>query len=694
MKLWPFSKKPVNSVSESHFELPPGVMLASPDEAGFEAQAAPTAGRYDAMHADEHATAPEQHEAPPASPVETRPDLPQFVEQNQLEFISQQPAEPFPQPPQQPADPHHAPATKAELYQEINESLTSLYDPETQKPEAPANQTKPEILPEQTLDELLAQPVPSPQNNIAHIDFGLPSKQENVNQDETLFDIDNSHEADIDLDAILYGPAANETEPASQLTASDMANLDFLAPPPVNSVEEPSATALYPPTATETNASEDMFYLPPEEPFGSLDSLEVEGQASELTSPLCDLSADLPAAAPVEDLFAADELQQMADFLGSDFLPQTEPLAALQDNYPAAADLPTAHFQDTAEEAAGHPQPESYTLAESGYQEPNVDFEADIPSRDEQSGMFSAMTLGNLDEFTIPDSLFQQAETISTDLPPTFTEEALMDTKAETYNQPEYAPDQAPETANEIGDSTYDFQASAEGFAEADYDIDDTNDGNDFDSYDLGHYDDPDHPAEAFVLSEDAPSETATADDMGDIESILHRHCEEPVTDLQAMARFLAAEAAETEPNEYTSADSLNEADADASSASGPASAEPATSSHNLSTHSLPAHPLPVAHKQPPAATTQGKQAAQPTPYQQEAAAIQPTQPAAIKANATPRQPQPYGPQPRRLYNDSVTEALKGFQEEMLLEDSRFLRNSINNLVDSYFSNQEPESSP
>jgi hypothetical protein len=313
---------------------------------------------------------------------------------------------------------------------------------------------------------------------------------------------------------------------------------------------------------------------------------------------------------------------------------------------------------------AGYPQLGPDPTTEYNDQEPEIDFETGALNLDEPSETFSTMSIGSFTEFSIPDSLFQQAETFSTDLPATSTEETLPGMAAETYHQPEYTLDEASDAIYETADSAYDLPASTESIAEesyeTDYDTDDTTDGSDFDSYDLGHYDDPDQPAEAFVLSEDAPSATEMA------ETYTHNHCEEPATDLQAMARFLAAETDETEPNEYTS---------------------------EYAEASLPDDMLSMAQEHPPANTGQDNQAEPPKPYR-EAAAIQPHQPAAIKTNAAPKQIQPYCPQSRRLYHDSVTEALKDFQEEMLLEDSRFLRNSINNLVDSYFSNREPESSP
>lgn len=51
-------------------------------------------------------------------------------------------------------------------------------------------------------------------------------------------------------------------------------------------------------------------------------------------------------------------------------------------------------------------------------------------------------------------------------------------------------------------------------------------------------------------------------------------------------------------------------------------------------------------------------------------------------------------PAPRpRHYNESIADALESFEEEIMLQDNRFFRNSINNLVDQYFAQQEPEDS-
>jgi hypothetical protein len=170
-------------------------------------------------------------------------------------------------------------------------------------------------------------------------------------------------------------------------------------------------------------------------------------------------------------------------------------------------------------------------------------------------------------------------------------------------------------------------------------------------SYDLGHYDDPDEPAAAFVLDEEIE---ATEPDV------------DPCLSQSAM---------------YYTEEIIPEAPAPLESVMDDPPEEPA----RPETMPLVQPMQPVQQLQQ--ATPQPQPMAEPVPK----ASAEPPKPLPAVARKAEEPIPPKLPTRHTYYNDSVTEALNTFEQEVLLRDSHFLKQSINNLVERYFSQNEPE---
>jgi hypothetical protein len=186
--------------------------------------------------------------------------------------------------------------------------------------------------------------------------------------------------------------------------------------------------------------------------------------------------------------------------------------------------------------------------------------------------------------------------------------------------------------------------------------------GNDITSYDLGHYDDPDEPTVAFVL-EDTTLESP--------EPYTKVEPDLPTEDSNREVDFSTERSAQfywglEMPEECVASTQVEET-------------PPSPIEESVIPPSIP-QPTISATTDIPKPTI-------------------PETPAILSTPASPvsQQPPPTEPIPRALppkhkyYGDSVTEALDSFEQEMLMRDSHFITQSINNLVERYFAQKKAE---
>lgn len=162
-------------------------------------------------------------------------------------------------------------------------------------------------------------------------------------------------------------------------------------------------------------------------------------------------------------------------------------------------------------------------------------------------------------------------------------------------------------------------------------------------SYDFGHYDDPDEPAVAFVLDADESDEQPP----------------QPLETNPDNANQINMEnfPAQISAQYYVGADL------------------PSESADLAYSQTIPS-PLPQAKPEP-------EPIKPPPPSQPIERAVQ---------KPLPSEPIPPKLPPRHTYHtDSITEALDSFEQEMLMRDSHFITQSINNLVERYFAQKKAE---
>lgn len=668
MKLWPFSKKSEAPAEyERKFELPPGVMLASPDEAPTtQAPPATQPGRYDAMHAEEEAhPLPMEAKAAPTVP-ETKPDLQQFFEQNQLAFVSQQAEPPVTQQTDAPL-PNPLP-NKGELYQEINQSLSAM-----------AETPPPPVEPQASFTAQTALPQPL-STQAAPLDFGLgnntinhaPPKAEPLfspkttqqSTAETLSEFANEPD-----DSFLFMPEGASHKPhPTESGSTETFNLDLLVPPPLNdTMAVPPGTTLdtFAPTNTDPGFT-DLFNTP--EPSIGF------GQSSEL---LCDLSSDLLATAPeTSPTFSeAEASAEMDSFFPADTptLPEmaleTDDTQALLDELlkdPEFCQQENISYYGSEPESITEPLFEEMTAPFADITEPAAE---SLPNLD--SNFFSTVAFDDMADFnsySAPENLFAGGTEQTAD--PTAS---ILDSS----NLPEAHYSGYPEL-DETSLSSDEEEATYYGDDYSDDEITgDAELNSEVSSYDMGHYDDPDEPAQAFSLDVSDYSETTS-----------YVAAEDSETDLDALMASLThshtahAEMTHTEPEPvYTEEPepvALNAASDEPAYEMAP---EPIPMEETLTNPPLP-EPKAIQPQAEPAPRTFEK----PAPV---AAQSKSEQPAPLPPK---KRPTPAYPQPRpKFYTDSIAEALESFEEEVMLKDNRFLRDSINNLVDQYFAQQESE---
>lgn len=240
-----------------------------------------------------------------------------------------------------------------------------------------------------------------------------------------------------------------------------------------------------------------------------------------------------------------------------------------------------------------------------------------------------------------------------------------------------------PDSEPSLDDAIHYFGDEAEGLKGVD----------NLESYDFGHYEDPDQPTEAFVLDEGAVPFT---------ESVSY---ENYYTDSQSDLSFGALQMESGEPEPSENLPDLEDSDAigfdfqpeaeesrqpDQSYAHGQSLPTEAQFLQSLLHQAIP-------HDETQSLATTGNNATviqqaeevpeappEPQPVLSEPA----RQPETIKQK--PRSKQAFQPKP---YTESLADRLGSFEQEVLLKNSQFLSQSIDHLVNSYFSGQDQEAS-
>lgn len=689
MKLWPFSKKdetplaaqPANPQSRK-MDLPPGVMLADPSELDFQPGQTRPAGS-ESSRETAHPVAEETETSQPqppsfedlayipspeaAQPQDTslptepaKPDLNEFFDQHQLEMISQA------TPPQ--ASTPLAPPEPI--------SLAPLPDVEP-APQAAFDAVEPKI------------PEPNPASSQSGSEagsnrFDFPTTGLPAVPAERLEQPPADH-----LD--FFNPIGFENNPANDLFS------DFMAPPPqeattvaqdaafINDFSEIPPQAVIPPEV-EHSVIPSNFTEAAIQPIEHLETAPVQPTAQEpgsfflhpagselhfpQTEGIFDAPNELESTTLAEQAMSEmTEYAQPADFQFTTedaFLPGAPLEIPPQLNLPDEALMPNAndHFFETT---AIPP------VLEDAY--PGEAFEDDSFDLD-------SLLLGRQPEEQSSNNPLEAMEFEAQDLNPSETAPFL-----------DYSKNFMPETLDE-GPNHY-FGDEAEGLKG----IDNT------DSYDFGHYEDPDEPVPAFVLDNDPESNKDEPISASEAEPpviltegmTFNDGYTEPETgfsfsdaELDMAALFQPEALPETQDEPFPAAD---EAPSYISMPSLPSRSEFMQGLQHPVTPGYQASAEPVEVEAAEAPETPEPQVASKEPEPEQVQKEEEPAPA-MAAKPTPKKRPPLKPlvQPKP-YRESLADRIGSFEQEVLLKNSQFLSQSIDHLVNSYFEQQDQEAS-
>ncbi len=692
MNLWPFSKKAdpqqaaakkTNSNPHSRkMELPSGVKLADPSECDLPAGSTRPAGssgnvlpEATAAQDDAHSPAlqPEQPSAsmddlafipkpiPPQAEA-VKPDLPQFFEQNHLEMVSQ--SGPLPFSPEPLATPNPTNATEA-LPDWMN------------IPAPPASAFE-------------ANPVNEPPT-IQPTQAELPTLESTASFQAPLPEVSNR----------FFPEALATTE-----------SFDFLAPPDLQASN---------PSYTDLDTTADLFAG-----FGPAPELTLSGESAALPPQTTDAFETPLVSVPEATTFTPESIEplnsgfatsEVDEHISADsfFMFPTEQAVANEPNAdlfgfgnPPEANLshedwendPLPHGDDQTNFTAG-------TLPNSCLTPPENNFESDgfdplsltqsdaMPTLNNEAYLPSELTTD--DSFDLDSLLGGQ------------NEETALNYELESATIP--APDTdmtgldddqpTPLTEHYFGDE-------AEGLKGSD----------NLDSYDFGHYEDPDEPSAAFVLGDKRPETNS-----GDIpaqESVAYDNYEnDAYADLSfgevGEDRFgeIAGEHSSL-PLAHAETETSDEASSYITMASLPSTndfmrslEQPVSLNGTLSGIETSPDPDP----------TQTADFEPELSVSEPVAAIEPESQAVVVTEATPqrvaepfptKEASPVAPKAKaastafapeakasllKYSSDSLAERLGNFEQEVLLKNSQFLSHSIDQLVNGYFAQQDQNAS-
>lgn len=684
MKLWPFSKKdetpsaaqPVSPQSRK-MDLPPGVMLADPSEldiqpgqtkpAGSESsrETAPPATEETAISQPEtpsfedlaYIPNPEAVEPQDASlaPEPSKSDLNELFDQHQLEMISQT----IPTHPSTPLS-LEEPASLAPL-PDVEPALKAFFsDIEPKTPDqGPAISPSASEAGSKRLDFMTAdlQPVPAEQleqSPLDHLDFFNPIGFEDNPANDLFSDFMSPPPQETPVTPKNAAPTNNFSEIPTQAALPSQGETSAIPLNPAETEAQSIETFKTAPTQPSKQdlgsfflhpAGSELYFQQTDCMFGTFNELEppvlTEHTRSEITED----------AQSTNLQFATEDV----------FLPEAPLELPPQLNLPDEALMPNANdnfFQTTAIPPALE---ETYPVEE---------FENDSFDLD-------SLLLGHQPEE-------QEANPLEA-----MEFEPQAANQIETIPSLSYATEFLSETLDE-GPGHY-FGDEAEGLKG----------GDNTESYDFGHYEDPDEPVAAFVLDndEEEPVYTFEADPpVIFTESIIYG--DENVgseadfsfegTEQEIAALFQPEPLPETKNDRFHPAD---EAPSYVNMPSLPSKNEFMQSLQHPVTPGYQASAEPVETEEaatlevsePPPATED----AEPSMVQAEE---KPIPAMAIKPAAEKRAPLKPLVQPKP-YRESLADRIGSFEQEVLLKNSQFLSQSIDHLVNSYFEQQDQEAS-
>lgn len=678
MNLWPFSKKASDEfVLDSTMHLPPGVVLAAPDDpelADLPIPSVPTPQHTTDEHTSPDAIA--MIEEPPALPKQNEPPLSPEIQQ--ILGLAPAPTVPIPHT-------SDLPDLPPELFGESAPWLATV-------------STSP-----------VAEPSPS-------ITFDLDSASETETSG-----VWTPSEPEPDQPTITYSePTAMEmpslipdpTQSGPILSELFLDTPDDLSSQPITienqqpdellSVASPTHSSLESSTEEMSweispNTETDQFYTPLET-FDTFDETIMEPM--ELNSPQPDTDDSALSFSIGDDETAA--LMPPPDQKSVPILNRhtSEAAQSLQEASGALADLLADAESFQTDDSWGHAtepsfyeaQPTSPTANNNNFDTDDFTPSIEIETSADNTSFFASATFDDMDSFEqagSDSSLFMEDTTaaasaesycLSTDN--TVPALEIQDSSdLETEWAPNAYDDEESSDVYMLGDEASISGPSVPGaflpeeLPEEEQDefshmaIDDELEtGDDSMSYDMGHYDDPDEPAVAFVLDE-------RLDDEEEVEQ----------------PRYFAT-------NQETAANSP--ADISAQYYYGPEMpVELATPA--------PVEEIPLPPPQPKAEPVSPQrmmpiESAAPAPVEEipslppqpkeEPVKPQPASQPPI-THAAMQKPRPSEPIPPKLppRHTSVIDALDSFEQEMLMRDSQFITQSINNLVDRYFAQKKAE---
>lgn len=653
MKLWPFSKKnetpaaakPVNPHSRK-MDLPQGVVLADPSESVFqplpsqpEATTASHSSPSPATDAQETTSpsfadlsfipeTPHGSTASPADATAGKPDLTSFFEQNNLAFVS----------PSNPASATTAPT----------EDTTQLTPPEEVLPELTATTNtlawmSPPELPEP--DSLSPPPDPAFSLPEATAELTFPSEPANP------FDF--------------FPPELQATsEPDNSITT------DFFT------IGETPVTDPLP-----SDVTADFTDFMPTTTFSPVEQVALEAPQAEAfdtlafgTSPAADIN---PPPSP-ENSQTANLEQESNDsfFLYTTGTELQEPSTTGLFDFDVTPDALTSNFED---EVAFLPEAPSELPPQL-----NLPDEALAPNGD---GLFFEATgiQTTLEEDYAPeafgddtfdlDSLLLGESTPASDS----TQPAYGLSTAETYSLEGFDP-VFPETETLETDKEHYFGDEADGLKGVDNP----------DSYDFGHYEDPDEPSMAFCLEETIETDQQLQELVANLtEETAHTP---PQTDQnleQAQETFLQ-EVITEESQSFMNMTSLPSGEDFLQSLAQPiafdgSSAFQASDEKGEFVQETTEEETDPFYQEPEQEIAEVNE-----PLAEEVPETVAAQPISTTHPPQNQPKQVFKPKP---YQDSLADRIGSFEQEVLLKNSQFLSHSINDLVNSYFAQQTKEAS-
>ncbi len=689
MNLWPFSKKtdssPTISKPSGKMELPPGVMLASPDELDLSSEqpapVAATAAEPESATPSE-ASAPETHTledlallpvTEATSTADEPKDLSDFFEKHQLEMIS----------------------TGSQPDASHQDSLPEINNADT--PETPG----------MALESGVEAPSVSLETEQSNLGPEMPPVEATAASDPFLLfpDLPNANTNTL-MDSLSpdfnFAPATNSDPLAAenpfQPTIEETASLEWTYPAPESSTTE---------TPLATSPSEELFGFEsslqdpaPQTMMGEVSAVPEQTQASFAPNP--EGSANNPNQSPDNFyLFPtenADPASQMDNsHLFGGFLNPLEP--SMTPSRETASDLsPTEPWMP---EGMPEAQTESPALTEQ--------FSAGSPPQPEHSetvlndfAMSSPMTSADLDALEAMTANFEMqvnnptnafAEPVTDILnDETFDLDSILlgaaepieppsqPTPSANTNQIDTAIDKAESTDTDILDHY--FGDEAQGLK-----------GNDnLESYDFGHYEDPDAPAQAFVLDEEPAS------------SILNnlsydQYYSAPDNELSFSAKLSSADEEssleeqipEAVPESGYTSFLFGSENADATAES---QGWPQFDSEPEAPQAM-ADPEPAKTPAPKEPTQELQESAPPLISAPEIAELQPEQPKPLPEKMAEPAVSPASKvdaEPVFPHSESILDAMNTFSQDVLLHSNRFLGRSIDRLVDAYFAQEDQNS--